>query len=161
LEGSIAIRTGGELLTVVLKDVLRHVGEPLEDEGLKSLGVSVQVVEYNKELGPEGQGNLELLQIEIAFNRDVPLSDFALTDSQGKPIDKAKVFAFDVNNSVTLNCFCEKRLKPDTQLRLVVHQDSRKVRVPFAFKDIAVPPIPKEGDGGTVNSLPDPMEEKK
>jgi hypothetical protein len=148
LQGSVALRTGGHFETVVLENILQHVGEPLRDETLKSLGVSARVVDYNKEPGPAAHGTVEAMRVELTWSRDTPVSYCEVVDSRGKPVDKGKVFAFDVNNSMTLDCYYEKRLPVDTQLRIVVHKDSRKVRIPFVFKDVEIPTVRQKRDQG-------------
>ena len=46
--------------------------------------------------------------------------------------------------SVNLFYSFKEPLPPKAEIRLRVQKNARKIRVPFAFKDIAVPPMPKE-----------------
>ena len=49
--------------------------------------------------------------------------------------------------SMTWWCSFKDSIPQDALLRLYVHRDSRKIRVPFVFKNIEIPPMPKEEDG--------------
>jgi hypothetical protein len=144
LRGSVALRTGGRREPVVVKEFLKSVGKPIKNQTLENLGISVRLLGYEKDLGPEFGGRLEELDLEFVLRHDMALYRFDLLDPQGQPVGKGEVAGFRKNNTVTCTCFCRERLPAGCQLRIVVHKDSRKVRVPFVFKDIKIPPAAKE-----------------
>jgi hypothetical protein len=143
LKGSVAIQTGGHLETVIVKDILKNIGKPVESEALKALGMTVQVAEHKKGLGRE-YGGPESLRIYFAWGPKTVIHHFDVLDGEGEVVECAGSSGLDTTCVADLSGTYRKKLGPDTQLRIVVQKDSRKVRVPFVLKDIEVKPAPKE-----------------
>jgi hypothetical protein len=144
LRGSVALRTGGRLEAIIVKNIFENAGQPIVNERLKSLGVSVCLTSYRKEIEAESDKAIDCIMFDLAWKQDAVVHHLELLDGQGTPIEKKEGFAVDGNNSVTWECFYKKAPPQDAQLRIVVHKDSRKVRVPFVIKNIEIPPMPKK-----------------
>jgi hypothetical protein len=152
LRGSVALRTGGRLDTVIVKDVLENVGKPIENETLKALGISVRVARHERhldsgeltDLGPNFKDMIEAVRLVFVQDGKTFIHHFDVLDGRGSPVQTGENYVYDKNGTVEWNCYYKKELPLDTQLRIVVHKDSRKVRVPFVFKDIKIPPAAKE-----------------
>jgi len=72
----------------------------------------------------------------------IPVVRIEITDTNGKPIKPIRS-QFNYGGSITKSDAYFKDQLPDTaQLRLTVHRDSQIIRVPFALKNVPIPPIP-------------------
>lgn len=144
LRGSLSLRTGGQLTPIVVKEVLEEFTRPIENKTLKGLGTSVRLRDNKRGIEPSQRGMVESYRIEVVSKRDIPIYSLDLLDGRGSPIKVAEEHVFVKNNTLEWECFYNKELPADAQLRIVVHTNSRKVRVPFAFKDVTVPEIKNE-----------------
>ncbi len=149
LRGTMSLQTAGRLDVVVLKDLLKKVknkDQPIEDATLKALGIVVNV-EHQKNISRE-YGGVESLDIEFRW-KHVPVVFCEMWDEDGEllPSDRCSISSAEWDP-----CWASWRrvfkapIPPTAQLRFLVHKDSRKIRVPFVLKDIAVPTIDKELD---------------
>lgn len=69
-----------------------------------------------------------------------------ITDANGKPISSMRSTGrYGSSIEAVKHCFKDK-LPDASQLRLTLHRDSKEIRVPFALKDIAIPPKKQSRD---------------
>ena len=141
IKGSVAIQTDGHLETVIVKNLLKGIGKPINNEALKALGITVQVAEHKKNLGRE-YGGPESLKLYFTWGPQAIIHRYDVLDGQGRIVELAGWTGNDNACAAAelLGTF-QKKLDADTQLRIVVHKDSRKIRVPFVFKNVSVPQI--------------------
>lgn len=167
LRGSVALVTGGQVEQVVLDNALSKVADPTKEEAdpdefgtlvrdrrLEVLGVKVDVKrqtlsESLKKSGVKDQicvtidpGPQSLVRCEILDARGKPISDVSHFDSWPGP---EFVLAYQTKS----------RLPRDAKLRVTLRKHTRKVRVPFVVRDVAVPKIDESRPGMNVPALPD------
>ena len=161
LRGTIALQVAGQFEIIAVKKFLQNVGKDnqIDDPVLRALGISATV---NRKKGSHSNDGGEELKIALQWSRNaVVLCD--LCDSEGQRLGNGDwVGIGDPPNHVNWGRGLDRPIPEDAELHLVVPRNCRKVRVPFVFKDIDVPPMPMEQDeasgfGGTLV----PAEEKK
>ncbi|MCE5269338.1 MAG: hypothetical protein LLG00_15790 [Planctomycetaceae bacterium] len=146
LRGAMTIQTGGRIETIAIKHFLKNIetSGTIDDPTLKSLGIGVKV-ERQKDLAAS-YGGTEALNIGLQWKRN-PVVKCEVCDAEGKRLQTSN-WSLSLTGRRSVACWqsFKERLPQDAQLRISVRKDSRKIRVPFAFKDIEIPPLPKEED---------------
>ncbi len=164
LRGTMSLQTGGRCEIVAVKDLLKQVSNkdiPIDDATLKALGIVVKV-EHQRNISPD-YGGVESLNVDFRW-KHIPVILCEIFDEDGEllPSDNCSISSAEWDPCwVSWRRVFKIPVPQTAQLRLVVHKDSRKIRVPFALKDIKVPPVPDEQDGAAGFCVPVPMEEKK
>jgi hypothetical protein len=158
LRGSIALQVGGPPENIVVKDFLQKVTREnlLDDPALKALGIVAKV--ERKKNGDEGYADFlmirignqpptsaEAIKIDLEWKLNTVVSCELCDPASGEPL---KIDSSGQSNpslrSVGLFYSFNDPLPPNVELRFRVHKNTRKVRVPFVFKDIEIPPMPKQ-----------------
>ncbi len=141
LRGTMALQTGGRFEVLIVKDLLKKIkeGKPIDDDALKAAGIAV-TVEHKKNIGREF-GGVESLDIRFEWKR-IAVVGCDVFDEEGHPLKKGNASWGGEN---WWRSFKEP-VPQGAELRIAVQRDSRKIRVPFDFKDIAVPKMPTEED---------------
>ncbi|HLA85714.1 MAG TPA: hypothetical protein VJL29_13065 [Thermoguttaceae bacterium] len=150
LRGSVDLRTGGRMESVTLPKAIKRLNGIFDDKSLKKLGLSVQVTKikpaekpsydfpFSKGIGP-GKGKDDRWHVAIDW-KESPVVGCEIVDSRGKLLN-AYMSSWSCNdNHMDKELAYKKKLPEDAQLRLIVHVDSRIVRMPFALRDVPVPP---------------------
>jgi hypothetical protein len=175
LRGSFALQTGGQLQVVVVKDALRQTGNLINDATLTSLGVKVRMTRKTRppsantkpkitttvsQIDGRAVGTIRWsdfpppaddLELE-ATSSDNPIIHVEIIDADGKPIAPSGS-SVDCDNSVKKAKFgFDEKLPDGTQLRLTIHRGAKTIRVPFALKDVEIPPR-KEPVGNSAPTL--------
>jgi hypothetical protein len=145
MRGSMSLQLGGHYETIVVKDFLKKVKkakDPIEDATLKSLGIVVEV-EHQKTIDPDF-GGVQALNLHIQWKRS-PVVWCQVVDAKGQRLDEGSSSScggLGERTEVGWWQSFKEAIPDDAQLRLTIHKDCQKVRVPFEFKDIKVPPMP-------------------
>jgi hypothetical protein len=146
LRGSMSVLVGGRFETIVLKDFLKSIkkrGDQIDDPTLKSLGITINVT--RQEITDRRFVGVESLSLGIEW-KHAPVVWCEVTDADGRQLD-ASGFSYGYNHQLgSWDRSFSNAIPDDAQLRLTIHKDSRKVRVPFQFKNIEIPPIPDEDE---------------
>ncbi len=168
LRGSFALRTGGHLQEVIVKDLLKQSGPVINDATLKRLGVTVRIARTTMEanvftLSPLSEAGdvQDVLELDVG-NGEIPVGGYAypaprelkvdmnasdrcavtrltITDANGKPIMPLRTNS-SYGSSIGKMKFCFKEKLPDgSQLHLTIHRDAKNIRVPFGLTNIEVP----------------------
>jgi hypothetical protein len=157
LKGTLALQTGGTKQKVTVKNPFESLDYEIDNEELSSLGISLTIKRTTKE--PEKRpGNFSSAD-EIQINAKWQKIPIVRCEFYNKiwPIEawsKSPGWSSDPHQFL-YNLGYQKQLPAGAELRLTVHKDRRKVLVPFEFKDIEVPPVPKNAWSSSVG------EEKK
>jgi hypothetical protein len=142
LRGSMALQIGDPTEVVTVKNFLDHLSKdkPLDNADLKALGIVVTLDE-RKAVGPE-YGGVEAIHLDLTWKRNAVVL-CQVCDSAGTPLETgSRSLSYLGPTSVACFSAFKNPLPPDAQLKLSVQKNTRKVRVPFHFKNIEVPPIP-------------------
>ncbi len=146
LRGSMALQTGGRIETITVKHFLKNIEKKgsLDDPALKTLGIDIQA-ERRKNLAAS-YGGPEALNLSLQWKR-TPVVMCEVRDADGSPLRTGNSsLSYTGPRSLTWWRSFKDAIPQDAQLRVHVQKDSRKIRVPFAFKDIEVAPVPKESN---------------
>ena len=131
LSGTLKLFTVESRKQATIADILSKKGATLEDELLKSAGLSVKVV----------RAESKRITIEITGKTD-DLLDVALTTAQGKLIDVAMMVS---SATVASGTTVLRSLEPwsavptDARLVLTVALGAQTVEVPFSFTNVPLP----------------------
>ena len=92
LRGSIALQTGGRRETVLIKDAIKDLGRPVNDENLKALGIELTITRRQRlvhETNLTGKSVRAMNDVVIAgeLDRNV-IANCELLDAQGRPIER-------------------------------------------------------------------------
>lgn len=152
LRGTFSLRTGGQFETIILKDFLKKAKEKrtrrlVDDAELKKLGVAV-AVEQKKKIGPEF-GGVEDMSLEFHWKR-IPVVWCEVLDAAGQPLPEGNSTWGGSSGAANWWRAFKQPVPDDAQLKITIHKNGRKISVPFAFKDVKVPEVPKKGDTGPV-----------
>ena len=148
LRGSIILQTGGQLETVVLSDLLKNADVPIQNAAMKSLGISLDQIQRANEWPAKAKDEVENLLLDLSWKGTNLVYSAELLDRKGTRLPRAKDTALFWDNSVMWLSYQKTQLPSDLQLKIVVHKNSRRIRVPFVFKDIVLPP-PKNDNQAT------------
>ena len=158
LRGSIALQVAGSTEPVVVKDFLKRVTKEslLDDPALKALGI-VAKIEHRKNgdkdyadfqairIGNQPPSTAEAVKIDLKWKQNAVVSCELCDPTTGEPL---KTDSSGTSNptlrSVGLFYSFKDPLPPKVELRFRVQKNTRKVRVPFAFKDVEVPKMPSK-----------------
>lgn len=173
LRGSLALRTGGQFKTVVLSRALKRTDRPFDNESLEALGMVVQLrnamptnetVAPSKSAstpadsrlhkpfyGPFSDAPTELKErwLVTIEGKECVVVECTMVDSQGKPLSWQMSRRDRIDKTLHIELGYTEKLPDDAQLKLTMHVDPQILHVPFALKDIAVPPRK-----GTIGSTP-------
>lgn len=152
VRGSFALQNGGRQQFVLLKHVLQHGDEDINDVALNDLGITVRLKRTIPSRETEAEKRLrtsitpadaadprEVLTCRIE-SRDHPVVGIKFADAKGKLLPAIPLM-WDYGNSINEAQFGFKETLPDDcQLLLTVHRDAQVVRVPFALSKLAIPP---------------------
>jgi hypothetical protein len=147
LRGTMSLETSDQSDVVMVRGLLNKIKPktPIDDKALKAIGIKVTVSRSQEPAMRVGGMPLgkESLGINVEWQRNAVVK-CELCDGKGRALDKdSGSFAWTGARSAWfLQSFSS--IPPDVQLRLVVQKNGRKVRVPFALKDIDVPRFPVE-----------------
>ena len=163
LRGTMSLQTGGRIEIVAVKDLpakIKNKDAPIDDAALKALGIVVKV-EHQNRIGAEYDG-VETLDVDFQWKYN-PVPRGEVFDKEGDALRQGHFsIPFWLCRHAALVAVVARSSSGRSQLRFLVHTGSRKIRVPFVFKDIDVPPMPKEQDGAPGFGVPlVPAEEKK
>ena len=155
LRGSLSLQAGGEFEIVSIKELLKksNTGESIDDPALKALGITVKA-KYIKNAGPQFAGG-ESLSVEVHWKRNAVVA-CEVYDEDGQPLPKG---SWSVSNSASTNWWRSFKapVPPNAELHLTVQKNSRKIRVPFAFKNMEVEPVQDVQDDGSEGSTVFPL----
>jgi hypothetical protein len=140
LRGSLVLQTGGQLETVVLNDLLKNADVPIQNAAMKSLGVSLDRIQRYNEWPAKAKNEVESLLLDLSWKGTNLVSSAELLDGKETPLPREKSTALFWDNSVIWRSYHKTQLPSDAQLKIVVHKNSRRIRVPFVFKDIVLSP---------------------
>jgi hypothetical protein len=156
LRGSLALQLGGPNEIIVVKDFLRNIKKdnPLDNAALKTLGIVV-TVEHERHLGKE-YAAAEAVRIHLEWKQNAVVLCTVCDEEKLAVLEGNRSLSRTGRRSVSWWQSFKEPLPPHAQLRLCVRKLSRKIRVPFLFKDIEVPPKPTEEDTnqGTLIQFP-------
>lgn len=156
LRGSLSIQVGGKLKGVTLKGFMKKLTvidgsikgdmppEPkyFDDAELKELGVTISGRRTIK-LVQEYHG-VESLSFNVEWKRN-PVVGFKVCDSGGETLRTgSSSLSYTGPRSVVWWRVFPEAVPEDAQATLYVQQGYRKIRVPFEFKDVVVPEVPKD-----------------
>jgi hypothetical protein len=202
LRGSIALRTGGRIETIVLSDKLTDSGkqvredaksdartpigipppptifgmdpstEPVKrqvkNETLKRLGITVELAYQDRKAEPPITRTADGVTVVSIFARpaheimihaewgETPVTSFEVVDASGKPLQETFWSGSQLESQCLLTLGYSDKVPDDARVRVVVHRDSEIVRVPFALKDLKIPPVPPMPEGPPTVGLPQP-----
>ncbi len=148
MRGSFALRTGGRLQEVVIADLLKYCGGDIDNEMLKKLGVTVRVARSTQPTKESGlpsfivpaKPNDRIDELKLVILRDDnAVVRLEVTDSNGKPVELCASGSCSTSSIGSANFTCLDKFPDDSQLRLTIHRDAKKVRVPFVLKDVKIP----------------------
>lgn len=160
LSGSLALRTGGRIQEVIVPGVLMQKSLTVQDPTLKDLGITLRLTRTTR---PPAEAKTKTgisrvdgktvstlavisqavpadelgIKIEVASTTVVSVE---MADRGGKPL---KPVAWGMKFGETVKSATlrfKDKLPDDGQLRLRVHRDAQRLRVPFALKDIEIMP---------------------
>lgn len=179
LRGCIDLRTGGRYETLVLPNVLKRPDRPVENDLLKKLGLTVKVKCIHpaprKDDAPRDSGKrsdaavlwtvptdietMERCRIEIQEDQN-PVVRYALTDARGKTLRESCTNLHGSEKKYRVDLCYEKPLPDNVRLKLTVHADPQILHVPFALKNVMIPPQKKAVAGSSspavsIGTLPD------
>ena len=158
LRGTLVLRAGGCYETLTIKNVLQHLGRPIDDPSLKALGITViprggsespskgGVVRITPGPGcgsgivvpaPDGE---EVL-IETHWTRS-PIMRIGIVDTDTLPLPTTGSGVSTSQNTVNLWSKFQGEPPKGAQLSLVVHRDPQLVQVRFTLKEIESVPGP-------------------
>ena len=144
VSGTITLRTGGEYETITVEKATNHVGKPFEQSEIKLEIGRGKGDSETAGLAGFGAEAAEMVTVDVGGDLQ-SLVEVMLTDPKGKPLDTAITGTSGFGKNMTYSFGLEKPLPEDAQLRLTLHKDAKEVAVPFAAKDVKVPPVPKAG----------------
>lgn len=144
VSGTITLRTGGEYETITVEKAMNHLGKPFEQSGIQlEIGRGKGDSET---VGLSGFGAEAAEMVTVDVEGDLQsLVQVMLTDPKGKPLDTSITGSSGFGNNMAYSFGLEKPLPENAQLRLTLHKNAKEVAVPFAAKDVKVPPVPKAG----------------
>ncbi len=154
LRGTLVLRAGGRYETLAIKNVLQHLGRPIDDPSLKALGIAVIPCDGSESpskgsvariaVGPDGgsgtvaqaPGGKEVL-IETQWTRS-PVIRIAIVDAEAGALPLPTTGTAVTTNQNTVNLWSKFRFEPpkDAQLTLVVLRDPQLVQVRFTLNEI-------------------------
>jgi hypothetical protein len=159
LQGAMSIQIGEKHEIVTVKEFLKgmKINRPIADPKLNELGI-VAMVEERKEVGKEF-GGVEALNIALKWKRNAVVL-CKVCDAEGTPLQQGnRSLSYMGPKAVNWWSSFPEPIPSNAQLQLYVQKNTRKVRVPFAFKDVEVPAVPKVGETGPGIAIP--IEESK
>jgi hypothetical protein len=154
VRGDFALRTGGQLQTVVIRNVLQQPSHLIHDKTIERLGIGVrmnrttsasQVDENSFALSPPSPADELEVGIQAGAN---PVLCLDIADAHGKqltPMSSRSEFGMSIKKA---NFAFKDKLPNDVQLRITIHRDPQTIRVPFAVHRIDVPPPQATEDVG-------------
>jgi hypothetical protein len=144
LKGTLALQTGGSEQKVTVKNPFETLDYEIENEELAALGISLTIQRKTKE--PEQRpghfGSADEIELNAKWQKN-PIVRCEFFNEKKRPIEawsKSQGAAFDLHGFI-YNLGFQKQLPDSAELHLTIHKDRRKVRVPFEFKDVQVPPM--------------------
>jgi hypothetical protein len=143
LRGSFALRTGGRLQEVILKDALKHSNRAIDDTALKSLGITVLVSRttrpaptdpaakvFTLSAPGESEDAQDVLELELR-NGDFPVGGYAYPSS----VEPKSARRTGDGNTVTRVQIADANGRPFTPLTTNVTYGSNIGKAKFCFKD--------------------------
>jgi hypothetical protein len=141
-----------------------HIERQVNSETLKRLGITVELAYQERKAEPpitrtvDGvtevtvfAGPAHELSIDARWGETL-VTRFEVADASGKPIKETSSGGSRSENQWSVTLGYPNKLPDDAQLRVTVHRDYQIVRVPFALKDLKIPPAPPMPEG-----LPQPI----
>jgi hypothetical protein len=145
LKGTLALQTGGVEQKVTVKNPLESLDCEIDNEALSALGISLSIKRKISETKqkPGVFASADEIQLNAKWQKTpIVRCEFYNKIWQIEAWMKSPGWSSDPHQFL-YNLGYQKKLPDGAELRLTVHQDRRKVLVPFEFKDIEVPPVPK------------------
>ena len=151
LRGSLGLQVGGDFRPVVIPDLLKQTGEVIDDATLKRLGVTIRMTRLKPQTGANSpksitpgvpRGSQEGFEFKVTADKSAVIS-LDLTDSKGK---RLKPSGWNLSYGKTVKeakLSFDEKLPDDCQLHLTIHENTKEIRVPFAFNNIEVPEKPE------------------
>lgn len=161
IRGTVKLRTGGRYENVVVSDIKTQLEKPIADEVLKQAGIAIEVTSQTSDDptsddqasddSRQGDGFTFGLGGEAAETVVVdargtlePLVHVELVDGSGKPLEPMMSGSAGFGQQMQYSLGFAEPVPADARLRLVLHVDAQEVVVPFAVKDIDVPPVSEQ-----------------
>jgi hypothetical protein len=142
LRGSMALQIGDKTETVSVKNFLDSFKKDklLDNAELKALGIAVkretQPAVRNRDVGNR------MIRFDLSWKGNA-VASCEICDTDGTPLEGASRSTwFEGQKSVGCWYYFKKPIPSDAQLKIQVQKNPRKVRIPFHFKNIEVPPNP-------------------
>jgi hypothetical protein len=142
LRGSMALQIGDKPETVAVKNFLNGFKKDklLDNADLKALGIAVKL-EAQTTVGKKDAGT-EIIRLGLNWKNNA-VTSCEICDAEGTPLERvSRSLWFQGPKSVGCWYNYRKPIPPDAQLKIQVQKNPRKIRVPFQFKNIEVPPSP-------------------
>lgn len=154
IRGTVKLRTGGRYENVVVEEVKEQLDQPIGNEVLKRAAISIEVSSQTSDDAPQDDGfgfglggNTAETIVVKARGELAPITQVELTDANGKPLEQVMSGSAGFGQQMQYSLGFAEPVPDDAQLRLVLHLDAEEIDVPFALKDIQVPPVPERPGG--------------
>jgi hypothetical protein len=142
LRGSMSLQIGDPSEIVTVKSFLNNFkkDKSLDAADLSALGIAVTLKE--RENVAKSSGGVDGIRLEVHWKRN-SVALCQICDAEGATLARdSLILSYLGPTSVSFWSTFEKPLPSDAQLKLQVQKNTRKIRVPFVFKNINIPPIP-------------------
>jgi len=152
LRGTLVLRAGGRCETLTIKNVLQHLGRPIDDPSLKALGISVIARGGSQPPSKDGvtqtthgpakgsaiaapAPDAEEVLIATHWTRS-PIMRIGIVDAGSLPLATTGWCVSTSRNAVSLWSKFQGEPPKDAQLALVIHRDPQMVQVRFTLREI-------------------------
>jgi hypothetical protein len=154
LRGTLVLRAGGRYETLSIKNVLQHLGKPIDDPTLKACGITVIPRDGSEPPSAGGVTRITMgsvtgsgiavpapsgkeVLVETNWTRS-PVMRLSIIDPEAPELSLPTSGSSAIASENTVNLWSRFRFEPpkDAQLTLVVHRNPRLVQARFTLKEI-------------------------
>jgi len=132
-EFTIVVSNGTE--EIVIDNISQFAGKELVHPGLEQAKIKLSAKQDGKNF-----------TIKVDESPAFGIAEMKAIDASGEVRDDVYVSRNEYKNHITHSLFADENAKPYSRIRIRLNKGTSEIKVPFAFENMPVPPIPTEDD---------------